>query len=288
MIPSLSPNPIDDLRQLLHLSVHGQRAGRGDDRRRTGRRRRLVRRPAPPDLRVAHPERDGLPRRDRRRARRAADGAGLLRGLHGGRGGDRPFRRGHPPPPGGVGRDRHRADGRPGRRLPLPVAQPGGARRRRDAAVRHVPGDHPRPGPRLGARRAGGPGHAHRAGAAAAVRDRSTARSPAPGACPSRCSTPCSCSSWRSPSPPPASSPARCSCSHCSSPRRPRPSSSPCAPSPGSSSASSSRVLTIWLALAIAYFSIYPVGFYVTTIGFVLYLLARTARAVRTARARRG
>lgn len=35
-------------------------------------------------------------------------------------------------------------------------------------------------------------------------------------------------------------------------------------------------LLTIWLALAIAYFSIYPVGFYVTTIGFVLYLLART------------
>jgi len=34
-------------------------------------------------------------------------------------------------------------------------------------------------------------------------------------------------------------------------------------------------LLTIWLALAIAYFSIYPVGFYVTTIGFLLYLLAR-------------
>jgi zinc/manganese transport system permease protein len=38
-------------------------------------------------------------------------------------------------------------------------------------------------------------------------------------------------------------------------------------------------LLTIWLALAIAYFSIYPVGFYVTTIGFVLYVLARVARA---------
>ncbi|MFL5860843.1 MAG: metal ABC transporter permease [Solirubrobacteraceae bacterium] len=34
-------------------------------------------------------------------------------------------------------------------------------------------------------------------------------------------------------------------------------------------------LLTIWLALAIAYFSIYPVGFYVTTIGFALYLCAR-------------
>jgi zinc/manganese transport system permease protein len=37
-------------------------------------------------------------------------------------------------------------------------------------------------------------------------------------------------------------------------------------------------LLTIWLALAIAYFSIYPVGFYATTIGFVLYLLARVSR----------
>ena len=34
-------------------------------------------------------------------------------------------------------------------------------------------------------------------------------------------------------------------------------------------------LVTVWLALAIAYFSIYPVGFYVTTIGFVLYVAAR-------------
>jgi zinc/manganese transport system permease protein len=37
-------------------------------------------------------------------------------------------------------------------------------------------------------------------------------------------------------------------------------------------------LVTVWLALAIAYFSIYPVGFYVTTIGFVIYVLARAAR----------
>jgi zinc/manganese transport system permease protein len=37
-------------------------------------------------------------------------------------------------------------------------------------------------------------------------------------------------------------------------------------------------LVTIWLALAIAYFSIYPVGFYVTTIGFVIYVLARATR----------
>jgi zinc/manganese transport system permease protein len=37
-------------------------------------------------------------------------------------------------------------------------------------------------------------------------------------------------------------------------------------------------LVTVWLALAIAYFSIYPVGFYVTTIGFVIYVLARATR----------
>ncbi|HXD66568.1 MAG TPA: metal ABC transporter permease, partial [Solirubrobacteraceae bacterium] len=34
-------------------------------------------------------------------------------------------------------------------------------------------------------------------------------------------------------------------------------------------------LVTVWLALAIAYFTIYPVGFYVTTIGFAVYVLAR-------------
>lgn len=34
-------------------------------------------------------------------------------------------------------------------------------------------------------------------------------------------------------------------------------------------------LLTVWLALALAYFSVYPVGFYVTTIGAVVYVLAR-------------
>jgi zinc/manganese transport system permease protein len=37
-------------------------------------------------------------------------------------------------------------------------------------------------------------------------------------------------------------------------------------------------LVTIWLALAIAYFSIYPVGFYVTTIGFLIYVVARATR----------
>jgi zinc/manganese transport system permease protein len=34
----------------------------------------------------------------------------------------------------------------------------------------------------------------------------------------------------------------------------------------------------VWLGLAISYFSIYPLGFYVTSLGFALYLLAQLAR----------
>lgn len=40
-------------------------------------------------------------------------------------------------------------------------------------------------------------------------------------------------------------------------------------------------LLTVWLALAIAYFSIYPLGFYATTIGFALYVITRLVRAAR-------
>jgi zinc/manganese transport system permease protein len=38
-------------------------------------------------------------------------------------------------------------------------------------------------------------------------------------------------------------------------------------------------VAIAWLGLGIAYFSIYPVGFYVTSIAFAIYLIARLARA---------
>ncbi len=41
-------------------------------------------------------------------------------------------------------------------------------------------------------------------------------------------------------------------------------------------------VLIAWLGLGIAYFSIYPVGFYITTFAFGVYLLARIGRAVAT------
>jgi zinc/manganese transport system permease protein len=40
-----------------------------------------------------------------------------------------------------------------------------------------------------------------------------------------------------------------------------------------------------WLGLALAYFSIYPVGFYITSLSFALYLLVRVERAVAARRA---
>lgn len=43
-------------------------------------------------------------------------------------------------------------------------------------------------------------------------------------------------------------------------------------------------LVSVWLGLAFAYFSIYPVGFFVTTVGFVCFALASGWRAVATAR----
>ncbi len=40
-------------------------------------------------------------------------------------------------------------------------------------------------------------------------------------------------------------------------------------------------LVTVWLGLGIAYFSIYPVGFYVTSIAFAVFLIARLIRALR-------
>jgi zinc/manganese transport system permease protein len=35
-----------------------------------------------------------------------------------------------------------------------------------------------------------------------------------------------------------------------------------------------------WLGLALAYFSIYPVGFYITSLSFALYVIVRIARSL--------
>jgi zinc/manganese transport system permease protein len=46
-------------------------------------------------------------------------------------------------------------------------------------------------------------------------------------------------------------------------------------------------LVVVWLGLGVAYFSIYPVGFYVTSFAFALYVAARLARAIRTRRSGR-
>jgi len=46
-------------------------------------------------------------------------------------------------------------------------------------------------------------------------------------------------------------------------------------------------IVTVWLGLGAAYFSIYPVGFFVTTIGFAIYVAATGSRVV-AARVARG
>jgi zinc/manganese transport system permease protein len=43
-------------------------------------------------------------------------------------------------------------------------------------------------------------------------------------------------------------------------------------------------LVIVWLGLGIAYFSIYPVGFYVTSVAFAVFLLARLARTVGSRR----
>jgi zinc/manganese transport system permease protein len=40
-------------------------------------------------------------------------------------------------------------------------------------------------------------------------------------------------------------------------------------------------LVVVWLGLGVVYFSIYPVGFYVTSFAFALYLAARFVRAAR-------
>lgn len=40
-------------------------------------------------------------------------------------------------------------------------------------------------------------------------------------------------------------------------------------------------LLVTWLALAVAFYSAYPIGFYVTTLAFAVYVIARAVRALR-------
>ena len=104
------------------------------------------------------------------------------------------------------------------------------------------------------------------------------------GGVPTRRSSPspsCCCSGWRSRRPP--RSPAPCSSSPCWSPRRRPRSRSPPGPAPAWRSRSRSPSLVTWVGLGIAYFSPYPVGFWVTSLSFGLYV----AGAARGCGARR-
>lgn len=61
-------------------------------------------------------------------------------------------------------------------------------------------------------------------------------------------------------------------------------------PSTGIAISAGIGVLVAWLGLSIAYFTVYPIGFFVTTLAFAAYLMARTWRwglAVRGSGARR-
>jgi zinc/manganese transport system permease protein len=57
-------------------------------------------------------------------------------------------------------------------------------------------------------------------------------------------------------------------------------------PGPGIALSVAFALAVTWLGLALAYFSIYPVGFYVTSLSFALYVLVRLARIVAASRRR--
>ena len=84
-----------------------------------------------------------------------------------------------------------------------------------------------------------------------------------------------------------ARSPAPCWCSHCWSCRPPPPSSSP----PGRRRAGPGRrasgSASSGLSLGVAFYSPWPVGFFVSTFGFALYVRGRWAAVRRSARFRR-
>jgi zinc/manganese transport system permease protein len=41
-------------------------------------------------------------------------------------------------------------------------------------------------------------------------------------------------------------------------------------------------VLVVWVSLALAYYTLYPIGFFVTTLGFGVYLCAWVVRRLRS------
>lgn len=57
-------------------------------------------------------------------------------------------------------------------------------------------------------------------------------------------------------------------------------------PALGMAASAAIALIVVWLGLALAYFSIYPLGFFVTSLAFGVYLLARLTASFRSAHAR--
>ena len=254
----------------------------GDDRRRDGRRDRLVHGAAPADLRRPHALGDRLPRRRRRDPGRPARwplgyfgvcGLGaLVLAASAGRGRAAPQRR--------VGGDRHRAGLRPRPRLPL--RQPlRAACSTASSRCSSAPSSASPPGrcSTLLWSRAGGP----RACSPSIGRpllfasvDGEVARA---AGVPTGLLALAFLLLLGLAVAATARSPARCWSSRCWS-RRPRPrSSSPRGRAAGLALSVALALAVTWLGLAIAYFSPYPVGFWVTSLSFGLYVLVRCAWA---------
>ena len=142
-------------------------------------------------------------------------------------------------------------------------------------ALRHLPRDLRRPGGHPGPGGRGRPGRAGRHRPPAAVRHASTPTWPGPGASRSGGCRWCSCCCSDARPPRSARSPGPCWSSPCWSCRPPPPSRSP----PGPPSAWPSPWCWPWSSPGcrslVAFYSSYPVGFYVSTIGFGVYVAGR-------------
>ncbi len=172
--PDEQPHPHLESRQrrarAARLPVHGQRATGRDDRGRDGRRGRLVHGVAPPELRRAHDGDDVVPGGLGSGSGGSAHRAWLLPCVRGGGACDRAlWRRGTARAQRRVGGGRGRAGRGIGARFPFPEPLQRRAGAARNAAVRHVPWDRPRPGADAGARGGRGAGgtRGHRAAAVA-------------------------------------------------------------------------------------------------------------------------
>ncbi len=170
-------------------------------------------------------------------------------------------------PDRGVRRHRHHPGLRPGLRLPVRDALRRQRQRGGQPAVRQLPGHHRDPGGRSWPRWPPWPWPSSPSSAVRCSSPPSTPRPPRAGAC--RCGL-CRWSSWCCwgwPRPRPARSPGRCWCSPCWCCPRPPPRCSPPARLGAWPWPWSWPWPVTWLGLAVSYFSTYPIGFWITSVG---------------------